>query len=223
MISFEPRLPVTDSPSGQNFYDVAQPVDISTIVFFRDSVIDVGYTGHIITDGVDRTVASWTAPPIAPSKASYGSAYPAYYISPSFALESLNRVKSMSHLSVIFDNTLGHDVWRHSQLVATQDVGVVDTYRQRLNSSLLYIVNYAFNGITEMDLYRYPALTWDAGEYDVAVPVDQFLTNQIHKIPLQGSAYSVQFCLFSYDETAFRLNAYQLMGKVHPGNSSFQE
>lgn len=222
-ITFEPRLPVTDSESGRGLYNVFTSVDMPVVVYFLDGALDTNYTNHVLTDGVDSSNATFTVAPSGSVAKAYGVAYPAYYISPSFALESLNRVKSLSHLSVLFDNTLAHEVWAYSQLGVTQDPGVVDTYRQRVNVSLLYLVNYAYDGQVEYDIYNYSALTWDAGAYDVGNPVDQFLTDQIHKLTLSGSAYSVQFCLFSYDETVFRLNAYQLSGKVHPGNSSFKE
>jgi hypothetical protein len=43
------------------------------------------------------------------------------------------------------------------------------------------------------------------------------------KLPLEGTCYSFNFVVFSWDETTFRLNAYQIAAQLQNAGNVFKE
>jgi len=221
----QPRLPVNYSDGGKELYNVLDstahiPVNMTVVdnVFYRD------WTKFTLDDSATLTVIIDSSGLPGSQKRVYGLAYPSYYESPSYSLDFMTKIKRLTHLYMSFDNSVANKYFTSADLNGAQDPRtIVDTPIYRCNASLGYRRNDELTAEVNYDIYSYPVMMFDNIEFDNFAPIEQRKQNTLMKLPLEGTCYSFNFVTFSWDETTFRLNAYQIAAQLQNAGNVFKE
>jgi len=142
-----------------------------------------------------------------------GTVYPTIYASPVFSYGLLKQHKRFFNWSGLFSLRAFDDVYP-----ASTPGDNVDGERKigtDVNISIVY--NNEREGYTEQDLFRLSELLYDFYSFD---DLDGNLGRSEYanvSVPLQGVGYSIQAVLWSADDDAWALSAYQVEGRRQTG------
>jgi hypothetical protein len=142
-----------------------------------------------------------------------GNVYPTMYASPVFSYGLLKQHKRFYNWSGLFSLRAFDDVYP-----ASTPGDNVDGERKigtDVNISVVY--NNEREGYTEQDLFRLSELLFDFYSFD---DLDGNLGRSEYanvSVPLQGVGYSIQAVLWSADDDAWALSAYQVEGRRQTG------
>ncbi len=215
-----PRLPVVDSDEGrQLYYGSTSNSNIQCSMVFVDNVFKPETGNFTLTAGgsfgTQGKQLNITA--ALNSKLIVGEAYPCYYYSPTFTQETLAAMKRGKYVYAFFDNEQGMDTFNAMDVNMASgqlDKDIVGYNRQRLNANISLKYEEDDYGDTIYDNYGYNSLMWDDALFDINSPSAAYRRHVLFKEALQGTSYSYQLIIWSYDETTFTLAGYQIMANI---------
>ena len=116
-------------------------------------------------------------------------------------MAELGRLKRVKHIYVYFDNELGLDVFKVADVNSSS------------GQDLLELEN-DYSGEVTADLYSFYSLVFDESLFDVYTSQGQFRRYTLFKEHLLGTGYSYAIGLWSFDESAFTMAAWQISNRV---------
>ena len=143
----------------------------------------------------------------------YGKYYESRYTSPLLAANSLANLKRGKHIYLNFDNSLGLDQWKTSDIntASNQDLDeIFGFYKQKLNANVEIYYNDDVRGDSSVDLYQFYSTTLDFSQFDVADSPNQSRQQSLFKEALLGIGVNYRFSVWSYDETTFTIVSWQV-------------
>lgn len=146
-----------------------------------------------------------------------GNAYPATYISPMMAQQRFANWKVLKHAHLQFDNRKGLEIFTSRNSNTSGNYGKA-VQRMRANIALIYNNRLQDEAIT--DLYRYDTLNWDDVVYSNHRSPKQLEPYSVFKEPLQGTSYSYQLGVYSFDSFLWTLVGWQVEGKLKGSRTS---
>ena len=213
------RVPATDSEPTRAFYGINDALpNHEPVGVFNNNVFvpPTEYTADLNMSGV-YTVTFNTAPANNDNLV-IGQLYHCLYTSPSLTLNSFTSMKRAKFVYTYFDNEEGTEVFTLDDVneAANQDAEqIVGNYRQRLNASIGLKFESDFDGSVSYDLYDFNSLAFDDSLFDIFPSANQFRRYVLFKESLLGIGYAYQLLVWSFDETTFKLAAYQISPSVH--------
>lgn len=205
------RSPATDSDKTRAFYGIDSALPQHCPVWVTvDHQLQVPGTDYDMGSTYD---IEFDTAPVSDAVIRYGQLYPVYFESPSITLESFAYLKRVKHLYAYFDNELGMDEYTSDDLnssTSQEAIELVGEKKQRLNANLAIRYESDFDADVAYDLYGFSSLLFDDTLFDIYPSANQFRRYSLFKEYLLGTGYSYKLILWSYDETAFSLSAYQI-------------
>lgn len=141
-----------------------------------------------------------------------GASIPVWWFSPVYDRQQNSRLKRVTHVTTQFRN-------RDQQLFKPSDRNVAagqsssvltDRFKITADANVAILYDNTFDSTYEMDLYR----TSDQ-LYTFGTDMSATRRNAYARIvsPVIGSSFSLQICVFSFDDSYFELSAYQMVTK----------
>jgi len=214
-LRFTLRRPITEEDTGQATFNVTSPQNYQPDVVFVDNVLQVAGVGYTLSSlsGVKRV----TLTAAANSVVIVGQAYPVMYTTPLFTQRSLSSLKRLRHVYAFFDNKLGQDSYGASDVnTASGQVAEFIAGQPKVRQNINFAVRYESDDDAEniYDVFGYQNLVWDDAQFDIDPPAYSYRRDGVFKEALQGTGYSYQLLIWSYDESAFILAGYQITADV---------
>lgn len=216
------RIPVTDSPFGEDKYSVTTPEPVTeNYITYIDNVFTPSNSDSLTFSRRSISTLSLYEVEIdttANSVIEIGQAYPAVYATPLLTQRTLANLKRVKHVYVYFDNTDGQDVYVANDVNSLSGQSfdeLVGRPKVRLNASIALLYDNDQNGELAIDLYGFSSLVWDDSLFDIAPSANQYRRYTLFKEPLLGVGYSYQLYVWSFDETAFTLSGWQVTAMLN--------
>lgn len=220
IIRIRSRVPMTDSEPTRAYYGITEPLERhEPVAVYVDNIFK--YYGSDYNVGLSEAGIYQVTLANAPNTNAvieYGQLYQTFYLSPALTLQTFTALKRAKFIYVYFDNEDGMDIYTVGDInggsgqVAEEIVG---QYKQRLNASIAIKFESDFDGDVSYDLYDFASLVFDDALFDIFPSTNQFRRYVLFKESLLGIGYSYQLAVWSFDETMFKLSAYQISPSVH--------
>lgn len=141
-----------------------------------------------------------------------GASIPCWWFSPIYERQQNSKLKRITHITTQFRN-------RENQLFKASDrntaasqaaSAVADKFKFKDNASIAILYDNTFENTYQMDLFQLTSNLFDFG-----TDMNKTRRNQYARIvsPVIGSSFSLQMCIFSFDDSYFELSAYQMVTK----------
>ena len=213
------RVPNTDSEVTRAFYGINSALSIhEPVAVFVDNIYQVSGTDYDMDTNSGTYRVEFTTAPATSTVIKTGQIYQALYTSPALTLQTFTRLKRSKFIYIYFDNEIGRDIFTNADVnsSSSQDAeALVGHYKQRLNANISLKLESDFDGSVEYDLYSFSSLLFDNSLFDIFPSANQFRRYVLFKEALLGIGYSYQLLVWSFDETAFKLSAYQVSPMLH--------
>lgn len=219
------RTPVTDYEVTQAAYSsqidapFTSPISdhrpYHVVVDNRYVVQDTDYT--INSGSGNNIILTWINTPANDAEVYMGQYYEARYTSPLLVLGNLATVKRAKHIYAYFNNELGRDQYRLSDvnsLTNQENDAIVGKYKQRLNANLDIFYESSDRSDVGVDIYSFYDVTMDFHIIDVDPSANQSREHSLFKEALLGVGYSYKIGVWSFDEATFTLSAWQITNRV---------
>lgn len=147
-----------------------------------------------------------------------GIAYPTYFYSPLLTLQTFSNLKRFKYAYIYFNNSLAEDFYTVSDvnsLVSQDAEEIVNEPKVRLNASIAILYESDDTGEVSQDIYEFNQLNFDDGLFDVSPNPESYRRYVLFKESLLGVGYAYQLCLWSYDDAAFTMAAYQISSSIN--------
>lgn len=198
-----------------------------------NTVVDDNFPIHVYIDNVELTQNATTGTPrftindvsgnpiyyiavtgsfTANQVVSVGASIPCWWFSPVYDRQQNNKLKRITHVTTQFRN-------RDNQLFKASDrntaasqsaSAVADKFKYKDNANIAILYDNTFENTYQMDLFQLTSNLFDFG-----TDMNKTRRNQYARIvsPVIGSSFSLQMCIFSFDDSYFELSAYQMVTK----------
>jgi hypothetical protein len=216
------RSPATDGEPTRALYGITEPIETHEPVWVTvDHQLQIPGTNYNMDreSGTVYNIEFETAP-IDSAVIRYGKTYPCFYSSPLLTMQSFTALKRSKFVYVYFNNELGQEEYKVGDVNTDTDpeqdpVMLVGEKKQRLNATITLQVEADFDAETEYDIYQFSSLVFDDSLFDIFPSANQFRRYTLFKEYLLGVSYGYKLMVWSFDETAFSMSAYQLSNSIH--------
>ena len=218
------RTPVTDYEVTQAAYSsqidapFTSPISdhrpYHVVVDNRYVVQDTDYT--INSGSGNNIILTWINTPAPDAEVYMGQYYEARYTSPLLVLGNLATVKRAKHIYAYFNNELGREQYRLSDvnlLTNQENDAIVGKYKQRLNANLDIFYESSDRSDVGVDIYSFYDVTVDFHIMDIDPSANQSREHSLFKEALLGVGYSYRIGIWSFDEATFTLSAWQITNR----------
>lgn len=191
--------------------------DTQVPVHIQIDTVELAQTGTPRFDIGDAAgTLNWTATPTASYTSSqfvfFGASIPCWWFSPVYDRQQNNKLKRITHVTTQFrnrDNQL-YDVNDRNFASGQAASAVADRFVFESNANIAILYDNTFDTTYQMDLYQ---LTDNL--YTFGTDMNKARRDPYTRVvsPVIGSSFSLQMCVFSFDNSYFELSAYQMVTK----------
>lgn len=192
---------------------VSRGTSASPIAVFVNNVFQAEVVNYNATLTGDFYGVTFTTAPSSNSVIAFGSTYRTYWTSPLLTLTSFDNTKRVKWIYAYFDNEEGEELYTAEEVntAAGQTVdAIVGQPKVNLNVSLGIVYDSEYDAEQVTDIFGFTSLVWDDSLFDLPTPPDSYKRYTLFKESLLGIGYSYQLIMWSFDDTAFALSAYQI-------------
>ena len=211
------RSPVTDFIVTRNAYDLDNPIaDHRPFHVVSDNRYLIQDTDYTVNSGINNPVTI-NLDTVANAAIYAGQYYEARYTSPLLVLGNLAVLKRGKHVYVYFNNELGREQFRQSDLntlTSQEPDAIVGKPKQRLNANVELIYESSDRSDVGADVYSFYSLVYDDHLFDFDQSNSTYRENTLFKESLLGVGYSYKLSTWSFDEATFTLSAWQITSRI---------